>query len=330
LTVSQGTGVIGSHLVQALLNGGGRHTITSLTRLDSTTPLPARVIPARVDYSDEESLVTALRGQQFLVVALAVSVPEGTNSRLIRAAARAGVAYVLPNYFGHDVANEALCRETLHPVRSLADIAEIETLGTSGWVAMVCGLWYEYSLAMGPAWFGFDFKQRKLTYFDDGETKINVTTWEQCGRALAALVSLKELPDDEDDKSPTVSMWRNKGLYVSSFLVSQRDMFESWKRVSGERDEDWTFEYEGSAERYQRGLAEMQKGSVMGGAIAMFARCWYPNGDGNYEDGHGLDNDVLGLPREDLDECTRVAKGMIEKGYAAERARGTVFEKEFN
>ncbi|KAB5539219.1 putative oxidoreductase CipA [Coniochaeta sp. 2T2.1] len=214
----------------------GRHTITGLTRIgSSSTKLPGGMKYAAVNYEDEQSLVAALAalaGQQFLV-ALSVMDPPGTNSRLIRAAATAGVPYIMPNCFGSDIVNKELMVE-----RCTA-----------------------FSLTMGPGWFGFDFANRRMTYDGDGNTKVNASTWEQCARAAAELVSLKELPED------------GKPLYIASFLVSRRDNFESWKRV------------------------------------------WL-----------GF-NGVLGLPmEEDLDECTRVAKRMIERDYATEVTRKTFLE----
>ena len=130
------------------------------------------------------------------------------------------------------------------------------------------------------------------------------------------MLSLKELPEDENDQSPTISNWRNKPLYVSSFLISQKDMFESWKRVTDDEDEDWTISYQPTAERYQEGLARLQKGERKGMAQALYARVFYPNGDGDYEHSRGLANAQLGLPQEDLDERTKAAKQMLDRGYS--------------
>lgn len=227
----------------------------------------------------------------------------------------------MPNKFGLDHSNEALIKENPVSADSKSMLAEIEAAGCS-WTSMICSLWYEYSLAMGPLWFGFDFANKKLTLYDDGTTKINLTTWEQCARAVAALLSLKELPEDANDKSLTVNTWRNKPLVISSFLVSQKDMFESWKRVSGDKDSDWTIEKELSKERYQKGIEAMKSAqdpmsARMGAAMASFVRVFFPNGGGDYESTRGLDNAKLGLPKEDLDERTAVAKGMVEQDYAA-------------
>ncbi|GFF34908.1 hypothetical protein IFM46972_04392 [Aspergillus udagawae] len=308
-------GTVGKYITQELLRTG-QHTVTALTRADSKNNLPAGVRTVTVDYDNESTLVAALQNQQFLIITLSVTAPKDTQSKLIQAAAKAGVPYVMPNCYGVDITDEKLRKESLagEPVKQAC--AEIEATGVSVWVALVCGFWYEFSLSTGPEWFGFDFKEKKVTFYDDGSTKINVSTWEQCGRAVAAFLKFKELPEDEDDKSPTVSGWANKPLFISSFLASQRDMFESWKRITGDKDEDWTIEYEPTAERYQRGIERMQKGDRRGFAQALYARVFYPNGGGDYESRRRLDNSVLGLPKEDLDERTKRAKEMFESGYS--------------
>lgn len=193
-------------------------------------------------------------------------------------------------------------------------IEAAEEFGVS-WIAMVCSFWHEYSIAQGPPWYGFDFKNKKMTFYDDGKTRINTTTWLQCGRAMTVLLSFKELPDDENDTSPTVSRWRNKPLWISSFFVSQREMLDSIQRVSGQTDADWTIEYEPSADRWKRGMESLKNGDRSGMATAMYARTFYPNGDGDIQSKGQLDNEVLGLPKEDMVEASRRAVELIESGY---------------
>ena len=258
-------------------------------------------------------MVSALKDQQFLIITLSVFAPPDNQSKLVAAAAKAGVAYIMPNCYGTDPRNESLVKEGITSTLVPSQCKEIEDLGV-GCIPMICNLWYEYSLSCGPIWCGFDFKTKHLIWFDDGNTKINMTTWEQCARALAALVSLPELPQDENDQSPTVNTWRNKPLYISSFLISQRDMFNSWKRISGDTDADWTFSQDDTKPRYQRGLEKFKEsGERMDIMSSAFARVFYP-GDGDYESKYGLANRVLGLPQEDLDERTKVAKGVVDSG----------------
>lgn len=165
---------------------------------------------------------------------------------------------------------------------------------------------------MGTQFYGFDIANRKVEFIDDGNTKINTITWEQSGRAIASLLGLKELPDDENDKLPTISRWRNDILFVSSFLVSQRDILASLNRVLGSQESDWEIKSEPSQERHARGLKELQSGNHMGFPTALYTRAFFSSGEGNYEDKHGLANDVLGLPKESLDEATKTAVKMVQ------------------
>ncbi|OCK76863.1 NAD(P)-binding protein [Lepidopterella palustris CBS 459.81] len=303
------SGRLGKHFAEELLKTG-KHTVTAVTRTDSKGTLPAGVKVAQVNYDDDgQSLVSALQGQQFLIITLSIRAPPDTHSKLVRAAAKAGVPYIMPNAYGFDILNKSLREEDLYGATSLQHCVEIEKLGIS-YVAMVCGFWYEWSLALGEFWFGLDIKNKKATFFDDGETRVNVSTWRQCGRALAALLSLPE-----SGASPSVSQWKNMPFYFASFRVSQRDMLDSIHRVTGTTDKDWEITYEPTGERYKNGIDEMQKGARTGFAKAMYSRLFFPNGDGDFESSRGLANDLIGLPKEDLDEATKRTVEMVESGW---------------
>ncbi|KAF1952600.1 NAD(P)-binding protein [Byssothecium circinans] len=308
-------GKMGQHLTEHLLKTG-KHIVTAITRPDSTSKVPDGVKVAHVNYSGDDlsALVEALKGQQFLLVTMSVMAPRDTMSKLIRAAAQAGVPYILPNWFGHDPSNKKLCDECFlsginEPVRT-----EIESLGVSSFIQLCCNFWYEFSLGGGPNRYGFDFVKRSLVLFDGGKVAINTSTWAQCGRAVASLLSLKEFPDDEADKSTTLSQFRNKPVYIASFLLSQLDMFESVKRVTGTTDADWTITHESAEERWKDSYGAITKGDFSGFTKMLYSRTFFPNGGGDYQSSRGLDNEVLGLPKEDLDERTAVAIKMGEAG----------------
>jgi hypothetical protein len=151
-----------------------------------------------------------------------------------------------------------------------------------------------------------------VVFFDEGTVAVNTTTWPQCGRAIAGLVSLKELPDDAQDKSPTVSQFANGVVYVSSFRISQLDMFESVKRVTGTTDSDWTITKEPAVQRYRDAVAAMKTGNHAAFARQLYTRSFFPDSNNDYESKRGLHNDLFGLPKEDLDEWTREALRMAE------------------
>ncbi|KUI72904.1 Bifunctional pinoresinol-lariciresinol reductase [Cytospora mali] len=306
-------GTIGSYFVRELLKTG-KHTITALTRQDSASKLPEGVHPAPINYDDQASIVNALRGQQFLIITLGVRVPKDTEPKLIRAAAEAGVPYVMPNAYSPDPMNDAMLTDALVGLHFINARKEIEQLGVSSWVAFGCGFWYEWSLLGGGGdRFGCDVAKREMTFYGDGEEKITTTTWDQCGRALAAFLSLRLYPEDEGDKAPAVDNWANKVLYVSSFRVNQKDMFESVKRVTGTTDADWKIGYEKAEDRFKKGHEAMKNGDMSGYARQMYARIFYPTGEGDHAR-LGLADETLGLPHEDIDEVTKEGLQLLEQG----------------
>ena len=310
---------MGKHIAEHLLKTG-KHVVTAIARPSSTSRLPEGVQVARVDYNgdDDAALVEALRGQQVLIITMSVSAPSGTISKFLRAAAKAGVPYVLPNWFGHDAANNKLCNDSLLSHNRDSICAEIESLGISSYLLLVCNFWYEFSLGGGPGRYGFDFKKRSFVLFDDGNVAINTSTWPQCGRAIANLLSLKELPDNETDRSPTLSQFRNRSIYISSFRLSQRDMFESVKRVTGTTDADWTITHESAEQRWKDGQAALQQGNMKAFTKMLYSRMFFPNGDGDYQSSRGLHNDLLGLTVEDLDEFSAIGVRMGENGEVSQ------------
>ena len=282
--------------------------------------MPSGIHVAKVDYSDHSTLVAALRGQDVLIITMGVTAPPDTQSKLLSAAAEAGVPWVLPNQWGADTRNEILNADCYGEQgnRYAETFRQIEDLGVSSWIAVACNFWYEFSVKNGPECFGFDLIKRKAIFIDDGNTKINTSTWPLCGQAVANLLSLRILPEDENDNSPHLSQLRNDYVYISSFLISQRDMLDSIQRVTGTTSEDWTIEYQNHKERYESGMKMMKEGNRLGFARLLYTRVFYPNGDGNYEEKRGLANKVLGLPKEDLDEATKRAIALFEKegGYS--------------
>jgi hypothetical protein len=286
----------------------GRHSVTALTRLGSKNTFPTGVKAVEVNYDDEASIVEALKGQQFLVITISVTAPPDLHEKIVKAGAKAGVPYILPNVYGYDFENETLYKGDTYAKVSLSRLTDVTNAGVP-YIGMVCGFWYEWSLGCGEPWFGFDIKKRTVTFFDEGKTAINVSTWQRCGQALAALLSLPV-----DGKSPAVSDWKNKPFYLDSFKVSQRDMLDSLHRVLGTTDKDWEISFEASDARFQRGVEELKAGNREGFARQLYANVFLPNGNGDYE-AKGLVNGLLNLPKDDLDEATKRTVEMVENGW---------------
>ncbi|KAK5033159.1 hypothetical protein LTR13_007124 [Exophiala sideris] len=280
-------------MTEALLKTG-KHTVTAITRLDSQSPLPDGVTTRKVDYEKPETLVEALRGQDALVITLSGrSQIQQIEEKLVRAAAEAGVPWI------HASATVFLTFVPAVATRNL-----IEELGKSSYIAVVTGFWYEWSLAL-PHGFGIDLVNHNATFYDEGETKISTTTWPQIGRAVGALLSLPVKAEDTDGEA-CLEHLRNKVVYINSFTVSQKDMLDSARRVTGTTESDWTITKEPSRERYASGVQEWKDGKYIGLAKILYTRIFYPDGCGDFEH-KGTLNSMLALPQEDIDEATNVA-----------------------
>ncbi|KAL9614482.1 MAG: hypothetical protein Q9167_001010 [Letrouitia subvulpina] len=306
-------GQVGKFITEALL-AAGKHNLTAITRAGSTSPLPSGLHVAKVDYANPASLVSALQGQDALIITMGTTAPKDQQTKLIEAAAEAGVRWILPNEYGYDKADPGLHKDIPLGEAHSAYIKQIEDLGKSSWTSVACGFWYEFSLGGGEERYGFDFGKKTVTLFDDGNTKIDTSTWPQTGRGVARLLGLKIMKEHENDKSACLEDYKNKFLYFSSFCISQREMLESVLRVTGTKAGDWTITNEGSVERYNRGIEMMQQGNMVGFAQMMYTRVFYQDGSGNYTESRGVANDVLGLPKEDLDEYTAKAIEFSKKG----------------
>ncbi|PNP86444.1 hypothetical protein FNYG_00146 [Fusarium nygamai] len=300
----------GAQITEQLLKTG-KHTITALTRIGSTSKLPENVKAIPVDYEDEKSIASALKDQQLLIITLAVTVDPEVHHRIVRAAGKAGIRYIIPNIYASNVVieNQGSVDDFFPAAPPINLLKEIERVGVSSWILLVGGVWFDYSLPSGESFMGFDIDNRKVTLFDNGEAKINTSTLAQFGRAAAAIASLKELPIDGDDKSPTIAQFRNKPVYLSSFYVSQKDILRGIRRVTNTIDADWEIKYESSADRIENGKAMGRSGNIMGLVQAYYSFIFSPEGQ-KLKTQDKLHNELLGLPEEDLDE---VVKDCVER-----------------
>ncbi|CAK3763742.1 Hypothetical predicted protein [Lecanosticta acicola] len=302
----------GSFMTAELLKTG-KHIVTALTRADSKAKLPEGVTAKTIDYEKAETIVKALQGQDVLVITMSVVAPKDQQAKLVNAAIAAGVEWVIPNHWAPDTTDEGLARDVVN-FGGLSEFQKwIEDQGKIKHISLSTGFWYEWSLAIPPS-YGFDLAKRKVTYFDQGQTKISTSTWPQVGRAVAALLSL---PIKAEGSDKGLEDFQNKLVYISSFTVSQQEMFESILRVTGSKEEDWTVSEEPAVERYEEAVKAMKaKGPERYAAFVrmMYTRVFYPDGNGDLEARRGTLNSLLGLPEEDMDEATRRAIERAESG----------------
>ena len=304
------SGNVGSHIVSALL-GTGRHQVTAITRAGSTSKLPEGLAAIKsIDYDEPSNIAEALTGQEVLINTVSVA-GMNVGEKLVDAAAEAGVEWIVPNEWGIDNTNTSLGEAMGLGPPALAMRKYIEDKGLK-WTAISCSFWYEFSLAGSEARYGFDFAKKELTLIGDGKTKISTTTWPQVGRAVARLLSLPVNPQEVAEQGPFVSDWKNDAVVIESFAVSQRDMFDSVLRVTGQKESNWTVTHEDTKKRYERGQKMFAQCDMAGFATFMYTAGFF-EGNPTFH-GDKVVNEKLGLPKENLDEATKEA---VRMGMAA-------------
>lgn len=301
-------------MVQSLL-ADGKHNIVAVSRQDSTNKMPEGVTVKRVDYENQESLTSALKGMDILIITLSATTPPETSYKIIDAASAANVPWIIPNEYGFDVSrgDGSAGRDVFLGPPQLKIREYIKSKGNLSFIAVACGFWYEWSLAI-PIAYGIDLENKKAVLYDQGTTMIHTSTWPQVGRMVSKLLSLPI----SSDSGPCFEKYKNSAVYGTSFFTCQKEMLDSAMRVTNTKPEDWTVTYEPSHERYAAGMKQLQSGDRMGFGKLLYARMFYNDGSGNLETSKPLDNEVLGLPKEDMDEATKAALARVKELKASQ------------
>lgn len=98
LAIFKGTGSIGKHIVQELVDQGFQVSI--LSRNSKHDSVPKGVTLKTVDYDDLESLKSALTGQDAVVSTIATAAVGAQQQKLADAAFAVGVKRFVPSEFG--------------------------------------------------------------------------------------------------------------------------------------------------------------------------------------------------------------------------------------
>ncbi|KAI1128299.1 NAD(P)-binding protein [Nemania abortiva] len=284
VTLIGANGTVGAPILSALLATG--HNTTVLTRPGSSANFPSAVTVHVGDYNDENFVVPNLKGQDVLILALGYTAHD-VQIPLIKAAAKAGVPYIVPCEFGSDPTHSKMNAET-HLMSTKAPYRKlIEDLGVSSWIGVVNNPWVEFSIRLGL--YGIDLKKKSAALYDDGNVKGNFTTLTRVGESLASLLAL---PDAE------LSKYKNEFVYFSSFYVSQRDFLASAMRATGTTEKDWSITSVSSDQVLQ--AAREPSADITTRMMTLFALVFKEGYGGDYNS-KVVDYGKLGLAPEDLD-----------------------------
>lgn len=306
IAIVGGTGTVGEHILSALLSKNV-HTLTAISRTESTATFPSAVDVKKGSYNDPAFLESVLQGQEILILIFPFQPKEAIEAQVpfIEAAAKAGVKWVLPTEFGSD---KSSALGTDFPMTGMKQKYQIliEKLGMN-WVAVVNNPWFDWSLKRGM--WNINIPERKAIINNVGDAKFNTTTLPQVGRGVSALLTL---PDE------ALQGFKNRAVYLSSFQTSQREILDSVLRATGTKNSDWEVVNQDPEVTIKAARDEVAKGNWQAFIGEFYTAHMQEGRGGNYEAKAANDREVLGIQGENLDEVVkRVVAGLGDAATTA-------------
>ncbi|KAF0515137.1 NADP-binding protein [Gigaspora margarita] len=190
ITIAGATGLLGFNIAEAFLNDGS-YKIKILRKKPESENKNASLLASKgaeviyIDYNDKSDLVKALKGTDVIVSAIGGTDLMATQSALLNAAKEVGVKRFIPSEFGCDI--KEITGE-VHPFHKpkVEFFKELEKSGIE-YTILVTGLFYEYF-----EYLGFDHKNKKATFYADGNTKIVCTSLIDIGKYTVESLKLSE------------------------------------------------------------------------------------------------------------------------------------------
>ncbi|KAF5574861.1 NAD(P)-binding domain-containing protein [Fusarium pseudoanthophilum] len=290
------SGQVGQPTVKALL-ASGLHTITAVQRIEATSTFPPEVIVKSGDLKDESFLMSTFQGHDAVVLMVPLPQLVSLQESAVRAAAKAGVPYILPAEFGPDPFASKLIEDNhlLQDKKRIRDL--IEELGVSSWISVAVGPFPE--MIKSGLW-GIDVENRKATIWTGAVGKVSTTSVAQTGQATAAVLSLPERD---------LSRYKNKAFYVPSFHLTQKELLLAVQKATGTEDQDWEIEYQDVNDGLEDCNHKIQQKDAMAPFVKFFITHFREGSGGEFESKVDASEvkklHEIGLQKETLDDVLK-------------------------
>ena len=292
---------------------------------------PDTITVHKTDYS-KASLIKVFRGFDAVVSAVA-SFSVDQQSNIVDAAVEAGVKRFLPSEYGVDSSVPQYVEHVPWVKAKRDTIAHLRTKENTqlSWTALCVGAWFDsvgnlvwsnplvstatYSpfphtiialnvalqiLKNGGGLLGWDIPAGRATIYDSGDQPYEATNVLQIGRAVAGI-----LKHAEETK--------NKYIYVNSFTLTQNRVLAVLEKASGKKFEVTRVTTKDTREEALRKAASENMAALLQGATAVI---YGYGGLNNFSGNRKLANDMLGLPKESLEET--IEEVIREKGVSGQ------------
>ena len=206
---------------------------------------------------------------------------------MIDAAAEAGVKRFIPADFGSNGENEAALELQPRLKAKNADVDRLRTKESTGmtWTSIVTGLFLDMAIKNG--FMGFNIKQREATIWDSGDGKFSCSIRPTIGATVAGVL-----------KQPEAT--KNRYIYTSSLETSQNEILRSLEKQTG--GTQWKVEHVTFENMIKEGQEALKAGDFIGMGKLALAASYSAKYGGNFAAEGKLANEMLGIPKENLDE----------------------------
>lgn len=275
------TGLLGKHVLNALLDAG--HPVVALTRTtsSSTPPSHANLTVAKVDYTSADSMTPHLKGCLAVISALGSSALS-TQPTLVDAALAAGVPRFIPSAFGSDNSNALARKLPIFADKVVTEDYLVQKAKENDWFSytfLYTGPFFDALLEMG--FLIGDLKAHKATVYDGGDSKFSATTLPEIGKSVVGVLAAMEET-------------KNEVVYVQNVRTSQNELM---KLAGG----DWEVTNKKTEQ-------ERETGGMMGGLwSAIFAEGYGGDFDGR------TSNDTVGVKSWGEEDLEAFVKEVVEK-----------------
>lgn len=286
--------------IAAALERSPRYQLTVLVRRGNTSAVQQNCQVIEVDYSSDDSLRQALKGQDVLVSALG-KMALGMQEKLIDAAVAAGVRRIIPSEFGGNLSNPKIRNFPTYRPKVLIEeqLMQYHELQRTSYTFIYCNCLLDWGLSSAGRML-LDPGERSIRLYDGGDIKFSTTTMLTVAKAVVAVL---------DHYSETA----NRSIFIHDVVTTQNQLLTMAREVTtGDGGKEWdvvpveTAQVE--ADAYEALKLNPKDPKIFYGFAVR----------GAFGDGYGglfqkTDNELLGLREMDLEEVKNIVRACVSR-----------------
>ncbi|PGH27414.1 hypothetical protein AJ80_00892 [Polytolypa hystricis UAMH7299] len=297
-----GGGLVGSALIQALLDAPEGYSVSVLLRESSEYNPPAGVSIIKSDFTNE-SLVKAFSGQDVVASTIApAALPD--QIKLIDAAIEAGVKRFIPSEYAGDTRIKAI-----HPLIPFSvfkfQVFEhlVKNQDKIEWTVFATGAFVDVTLKTG--FLGFDIANTTAKAWDDkyADATFSATRLPTVAKVVAQSLSPSLAPKTA-----------NQYIFVREATLSLRDLLSALEKATGSTFTRNDVDFASAAEE---GLAKLSRGDVSGLTYIVISYLINPQSATDFDAAGVVSNHLFDLPEVELQSIVDEVVAEVKNGKEA-------------